>query len=113
TQLLDQEAANLDFVGLQYDTRDASLDWGVRFTNVMNVLRAARELLEEGHRPPRLAMFADTAIINSLYKQQTGADIDVSTAAGRAAFYDYVGTFHRQAYAILGDRYRSAALATY
>jgi hypothetical protein len=112
-QLLDMMDANLDFVGLQYDTKDTTPPTGFRYTNVLNVVHAHRHLLEEGYRPPRLALFVDTAIVNTLYKERNGVDLDVSTAAGRAELFDYVRAYHDQVDAMLGDRYKGAAVATY
>ena len=86
----------------------------VEWANAINVLRAAKELLEEGYQPPRLALFQDCAIINFFYTQShSGAALDVSTAAGRDLFFDYTKAFHEDVYSILGDRYRDAAMARY
>jgi hypothetical protein len=112
-QLQDMMDANLDFVGIQYDTRDDAAPYGYRFVNALNVVRATRELLEEGYRPPRLAMFLDTAIANALHRERTGADIDVSTTAGRDTFFEFIRNFHDAARAILGARYQEAAFARY
>jgi hypothetical protein len=112
-QLLDMMDANLDWAGVQYDTKDASLPWGVRFTNVVNVIEATRELLDEGYRPPLLIPFVDTAIANQLHLDAYGTNIDVSTEAGRAELYDYLHHFFAQTDAILGPRYSDAAIARY
>jgi hypothetical protein len=111
-QLLDMMDANLDVVGFQFDTKDPTLPWGVRWTNVERSLEAVRELLEEGYRPPRVIPFLDTAIVNALHHDATGQDIDVSTEAGRAELYDYLHVFFTAVDTFLGDRYRDAALAT-
>jgi len=112
-QILDAMDAGIDVLGLQYDTMDPTLSWGRRFTNLQNVLRAWRELLDEGYRPPRLMMFLDTAIVNELYRMETGSDLDVSTAAGRDAFYEYVQTFEGELASIFGPRFIDAARARY
>ncbi|MBI5494734.1 MAG: hypothetical protein HY904_06865 [Deltaproteobacteria bacterium] len=113
TQLLDMMDAHLDLVGLQYDTKDTTLPVGYRAQNVFNVMTAYRQLLEEGRRPPRMAMFLDTAILAALHKDRTGADLDVSGEPGRAEFYDYLHVYHSQLNTILGARWRDAAVATW
>jgi hypothetical protein len=98
-QLLDQLAAHIDLVGLQLDTPSSGGDQGYRFDNVVHVLEAARELLDEGVLPPRLFPFLDTAIIAGHYQASQGSSLDLSGEAGRAYFYDHARAFHAAAQA--------------
>jgi hypothetical protein len=107
-QLLDAMDANIDFLGIQFDSKST-----YRFQNAVNVLQAARELVEEGYQPPRLALFQDTAIINQLYKQRTGSDLDVGTDAGRAEFFSFTEAFYEKVHELVGDRYENAVMARY
>ena len=110
-QLLDQMDAHLDAVGLQLDTPTGSGDQGYRFNNIVNVVKAARQLLEEGVLPPRLFPFLDTAIISDHYQTSQGAVLDLSGDAGRAYLYGHAQAFYKAATTALGDTYGAAAIA--
>jgi hypothetical protein len=112
-QLLDQIDAHLDAVGLQLDTPSSAGSQGYRFTNIVHVVEAARQLLEEGVAPPRLFPFLDTAIISDHYKTAQGALPDLSTDAGRAYFYGHAQAFYKAAEAALGPAYAAAAIARF
>jgi hypothetical protein len=110
-QLLDQVDAHLDAVGLQLDTASGAGAQGYRFNNIANVVKAARQLLEEGVLPPRLFPFLDTAIISDHYQTSQGAMLDLSGEAGRAYLYGHAQAFYQAAKSALGDQYGAAGTA--
>jgi hypothetical protein len=108
-QLLDQIDAHLDAVGLQLDTTTGSGPEGYRFTNIVHVVEAARQLLEEGVAPPRLFPFLDTAIISD----HNGSFPDLSTEAGRAYLYGHAQAYYKAANMALGSTYGAAGTARF
>jgi hypothetical protein len=105
-QLLDQLDAHLDLIGLQLDSDDSSY----RFTNVINVVSAARQLWEEGIAPPRVFPFLDTAIIADHWMTANGTTLDLSTDPGRAYLYGHAQAFYTAANTALGP-FGAAAIA--
>ncbi|MBI2894538.1 MAG: hypothetical protein HYY06_13380 [Deltaproteobacteria bacterium] len=103
-QLVDQLDARIDLVGLQLDTIDGEGPTGYRWRNVVAVLTAARELLDEGWAPPRLFPLVDTAILADFYAQATGRTLDLSTEEGREHLYGFARAFHEAAAEELGPR---------
>jgi hypothetical protein len=112
-QLLDQLDSRIDVVGLQLDTARSGGDEGYRFDNVVNVLAAARELLDEGVLPPRLFPFLDTAIIADHYQQAEGVALDLASDAGRAYFYDHARVFYDAAQSTLAESRFAAGVARF
>ncbi|HVY25404.1 MAG TPA: hypothetical protein VHB79_02590 [Polyangiaceae bacterium] len=108
-QLLDQLDAHLDAVGLQLDTPASTGNQGYRFSNVVHVVDAARQLLEEGVAPPRLFPFLDTAIIADHY----GSMPDLASDAGRAYLYGHAQAFYKAANTSLGSIYSAAGIARF
>lgn len=112
-QLLDQIDAHIDVIGLQLDTASGAGNQGYRFTNIVNVMEAARDLLEEGVLPPRLFPFLDTAIISNHYQTSQGGTLDLSGAAGRAYFYGHAQAFYQAAEMAFGSRSLAAGTARF
>lgn len=112
-QLLDQLDAHIDAVGLQLDTSAAEGAEGYRFANVVHVLEAANDLLDEGVLPPRLFPFLDTAIISSHYQASQGSMLDLASEAGRAYFYQHASAFYDAAQTTFGSSKLSAGVARF
>jgi hypothetical protein len=112
-QLLDQLDAHIDVVGLQLDTASGAGNQGYRFDNIVNVIEAARDLLEEGVLPPRLFPFLDTAIISDHYQSSQGGMLDLSGDAGRAYFYGHAQAFYQAAETTFGSRLLAAGTARF
>jgi hypothetical protein len=108
-QLLDQLDAHLDAVGLQLDTITGTGPEGYRFTNIVHVVEAARQLLEEGVAPPRLFPFLDTAIISD----HNGSFPNLATEAGRAYLYSHAQAYYKAANMALGPVYGAAGTARF
>ncbi len=112
-QLLDQLDAHIDVVGLQLDTATGTGNQGYRFNNIVNVMKAARELLDEGVLPPRLFPFLDTAIIADHHQTTPGGALDLSGEAGRAYFYGHASAFYTAAEATFENTRLAAGVARY
>jgi hypothetical protein len=112
-QLIDQIDAHLDAIGLQLDTPSGAGAQGFRFTNVVNVMVAARGLLEEGVLPPRLFPFIDTAIIADHWLQAQGSTLDISTTAGRTYLYGHPQAYYQAAAMALGPVFGPAGTARF
>lgn len=105
-QILDQMDAHLDVVGLQYS--DVS---GGSWPNVVNVMKALRELIDEGYAPPRFFPFFDTIIWAERRFEETGNAVDLAAAGGRADFYSNIGAWYAALYSELGPNNGRFAMA--
>lgn len=88
-QILDQMDAHLDVVGLQYS--DVA---GGSWPNVVNVMKALRQLIEEGYAPPRFFPMFDTIIWGERRFEETGGAVDLASTGGRADFYSLIAGWY-------------------
>jgi hypothetical protein len=101
-QMLDQMDANIDVVGLQMDWKDETTARAYRWVNVRNAIEAARSLLEDGLRPPRIFPFVDTAIIASFFEEDNARTMNLGNASDLDFLYGHMQAFYAAMRDVMG-----------
>jgi hypothetical protein len=87
-ELLDMMTAHIDMVLPVYFGNEENFFWSK--PGLQNLVSATQTLIAEGHRPPKIGMFFDT---NALLQQNNGIPPDLTTATGKAHFYNMIFDF--------------------